>query len=175
MFSFSTSSPFLHHLDFIHLRSPHVSCFMLTPFLPIIVWIWCPFHPLLHCYAFFISLNLVLFFSLFLWWKDALDIIIPSSAGREISSPPLFRSYPSYLYPSSIYHLPPAGSWTHPFSTVSRLSFLFTVTYLTYCLLLHYLLKSFFSFFFVVIKFLKNLGSLFLFSSPLRYFSILTF
>lgn len=53
----------------------------------------------LHCYPFFVSLILVLFFLLFLWWKDALDIIIPSSAGRNIFS------YSSYLYPSTIYQL----------------------------------------------------------------------
>lgn len=143
-FSFSTSS-----LPSYIILTPFISvapCFMLP----------CTLHPLLsifgpydrstplHCYTLFVPLNLGFssFFSL-LQWKDALDIIIPSSAGEGMFF--FFSIYfSSYFYFYLFLYLPltsHTGSWAHPSPTASRSRFFsfFTVTYLWYITFVRFL------------------------------------
>jgi len=157
MFSFSTSSsPYIISTPFIRSPMLHASCFMLTPSLLIHYSDMMSVPP--RCISSRSSFRWILvFFVLFLRWKDTLDIIIPSSAGREISS--LFCSYSSYLYPSISLHYRPltlsAGPWAHPSPTTSKSPFLFNGYLFNLSFVIHYLFKFFFSLVFII-KFQKN-------------------
>ena len=156
MFSFSTSSPCIISTSFI---SPHASCFMFHAHaISSYPLFGSDVRSVLHCIAarssFRWFLNILGFSFFFLRWRDALDIIIPSSAGRNLSPPLPFSSYSFYLYPSTILRQAHGPiSISHSLDVAFFLFFFFTVmvTYLTYLLLLHYLQKNsvhFFAIFF---------------------------
>lgn len=101
---------------------PHASCFMLTPSL----------RSVPHCIA-ARSLCLVDFWSfLFLFFAMEktlwISLFLHLLEGNIISPPPF--SYPSYRYPSTIYPLPPAGSWAHLLPPLFTAAYLFIVSFI---------------------------------------------
>ena len=179
MFSFFNLLFALHHLDLIHLPFMlHAHAISSYPLFGSDV------RSVLRCIAarslfrWFLKILGFFFFGLFFFFameKDALDIIIPSSAWKEpfFSPPFLFSSYFSYLYPSTI-HLEAHGLFHLP-STSPFSFFFFTVTYLTYRLLFTLPSKDFLFFLYHFFNQISKKTRIFLFSFVLLFFLFFVF
>ena len=117
----------------------HVSCSMLTPSLHTVILNWCPFRIPLHCCALFVLL-------VFFRWKDALDIIIPSSAGRIFSLSFLFLFFLSLSFHAALLALPSPTALMSPFPFYVFI----------YCVVYFYTTFQKIFFFLFLIKFLLN-------------------